>query len=590
MSAISPVLAQVGADSTNLSATDCENLSAEARRLEVLDSLRIMNTGPEDAYDRIVRRVSEFFDVPICLITLAGKEDLWFKAKTGVDISCVPRDTSFCEAALEHDGVLVIPDALLSPRFINHPLVVGPPNIRFYAGLPLVVDDQHKVGTLCIIDTRTRELDAAGIAALQDFAAMVVDELHLRLRTLRLEEQLAKQAASDKTALASQKARADFLAMVTHEVRAPLNAIAGMVELMCNRSHAAIDDLGVEALRLSTEHLVRMINEVLDLAKLEATGFTFNREPFDLRRKLLRALAVVRPLALEKNIELGFDCAAGVPAVVIGDRTRLAQIVLNLLTNAIKFTDQGSVNLTVSVAGGGSDDQYRTVLFCVSDTGIGMTSESAGALFRNFAQAAPDVRARYGGTGLGLAICQKLVEGMGGTINVRSELGVGTAFDVILPVECGQEPSAATETFGKANEIERADQLVLVADDDALCLKISKAMLSRLGYRVEAYANGRDALQALRTKAFDVAVLDLNMPDLDGYTIARDLRQQPGPGTLVPLIALTGSSKPEGDPRVVLFDDYILKPLSSATLDKAIMKILSRRQSIGLPKNTEGAL
>jgi signal transduction histidine kinase/ActR/RegA family two-component response regulator len=547
--------------------------TAESVRYAALESLHILHTIPEEAYDRIVRRVSEFFDVPVCLVSLAGKDEQWFKAKVGFEVDAVPREASFCQAALEQDDAYVVYDARLSARFSHHPIVVGDPAVRFYAGVPLFFEGRHKVGTLCILDNKPRMLDKRAIAALKDFAALVVDELHLRLRAIRLEAQLEIQRAAESAMLASQTARADFLAMVTHEVRAPLNAIAGMVTLMTTPGQPMPDGLGLDTLRDSTEHLVRLINEVLDLAKLEATGFPFINAPFNLRRELRCALAVVRPQALKKGLALELDIHASVPDVLLGDRTRFSQIMLNLLSNAIKFTDNGLVKVCVS-----TQDRLPTrtiVNFSVIDTGIGMDSDASSRLFKTFSQGTPQVNARYGGTGLGLAICQKLVEAMKGVLSVESTPGLGSQFTCQIPFEVSLGNNLLVpETVPAARA---GTELILVADDDAISRKISKALLTRLGYRVEIVTNGREALEALRTKPFDVALLDIQMPDLDGYSLARELHSQPGFGAAVPLIALTGNSKPLDDSRVDLFADYLVKPVRAEALDLSIKKVLANR-------------
>lgn len=559
--------------------------ASEARRQATLDSLKILHTLPEDAYERIVRRVSEYFDTPGCLISFATHNQQWFKAKVGVTIETAPRESSFCQAALETDGVYVVHDATKNPRFAEHPFVVGEPGIRFYAGVALVFGEAQRIGTLCVIDTRPRVFGPAEAAALEDFAALVVDELRLRAQTLRLEAELQRQREAEQAALASQKARADFLAMVTHEVRAPLNAIAGAVSLMCQPGGAEPDAFAAEALRDSTEHLMRLLNEVLDLAKLEATGFTFNYEPFDLRRELRCAVASVKGQTSAKTVNLGLDIDASVPPAVMGDRTRIAQVLMNLLSNAIKFTAQGTV--TVSASTRMRDDARIDLVISVTDTGIGMEAAAARKLFGNFEQVGADVRTRYGGTGLGLAICRKLVAGMGGKIDVTSAPGAGSTFTCTIPSVAANDavsaPPNQSAPSTPACTFSRSDQLVLIADDDDVSRKIGQALLKRLGYRVEAVSNGRDALAALRTKPFDLAVLDINMPDLDGVSLARELQAQTEFGSPVPLVALTGDARPLDDPRTAVFDDYLLKPVSPEALDRAIVNVLSRRDCAAAP-------
>lgn len=547
----------------------------EARRLGSLDALQILNTSPEDAYERIVRRVSEFFDTPICLIAFAGKHEQWFKAKKGVQAGAAPREASFCQAALESGDLFIVEDALKEPRFAHHPLVTGEPFARFYAGVPLFVEDRVPVGTLCVLDTKPRRLSEEECLAIKDFAAIVVDELHLRLRTFRLEAQLARQNQAEATALASQKARADFLAMVTHEVRAPLNAIAGMVTQLYEPDSRMDDPMLVESLRDSTAHLVRIVNEVLDLARLEATGFHFARAPFDLHRELRCALAIVRPQAAAKGIGLDLHISDVLPATLIGDRTRVAQIVLNLLSNAVKFTDRGKVTLSAEVSGKGTE--HAELALRVTDTGVGMNADTLAKIFHGFADIAPGVREQYGGTGLGLAICAKLVQGMGGVIDVQSKPGVGTSIVCALPCEPAGPACVATPERNTQNEITREERLILVADDDAVSRRISAAQLMRLGYRVELAASGREALAALRTQPVDLALVDINMGDLDGYALSRELRAQSEFGAVAPLIALSGYSKPENGQWKLCFDDYLVKPASPSEIDEAILRVFAVR-------------
>lgn len=554
--------------------------AAEEQRLATLESLQIVHTLPEDAYERIVRRTSEFFRVPMCTISMVGRNNHWFKAKVGVDVDLVAREASFAEATFLQDDVFVVTDPCSHARFAHHPGVVGPPHIRFYAGVPLVIEGGHKIGTLSIADTRARHFDAAAQEALKDFGALVVDELHLRLRTMRLEAQLEQQRRADAARVAEQRERADFLAMVAHELRAPLNAIAGIAGLIGHSEAPSLDRVDVDALRASTEHLVRMINEVLELARLEATAFTFQNEPFDLGREVHRALAMVQPGAAAKDLRLRVDIDASVPARVCGDRTRVAQIVMNLVTNAVKFTSQGSVDVTLSAREAGKERVVVTLR--VEDTGIGMSADATQDLFKTFSQCGPEVRARYGGTGLGLAICRKLVTAMKGEISVHSVAGVGTTFSCAIPfgLPAGGEALPAPTAV---NDAWRAAQLVLVADDDAVSARITRAMLTRAGYRVETFTNGRDTLAALRARPFDIAIVDLHMPGLDGFALAGEMQLQTDFGAPVPLVALTGWPQPPDDPRVAHFARYLVKPVDAATLDRTIVEVLSMRDRVGAP-------
>lgn len=570
---IDPVMAAAGA--------------TEDERLLALDAFRILHTFPEETYDRIVRRVSQFFAVPICLISFVGRDAQWFKAKIGLDIESAPRESSFSQAALESGDVFVVEDACASPQFAGHPAVIGMPGIRFYAGMALEVEQGQRIGILCVADIRPRRFDAAAREALKDFAALVVDALHLRLRTHRLEAELTAQREAKEAELRAQRERADFLAMVTHEVRTPLNAIVGIASLMCEQGAPQPEALGAAALLESSEHLMRLLNEVLDLVRNEATGFTFRREPFDLRRECRCALDVVRPQTAAKGVELILCVDPSVPARIVGDRTRVAQVLLNLLTNAAKFTGHGSIALQARAEMTGA--AYGVLTVEVVDTGIGMDRASVQRLFAHFAQASPEIRSRYGGTGLGLAICQRLIAGMGGAIEADSTPAGGSRIRFTMPFEVPDAPAPAHPSDALAGHaIARGEHRVLVADDDAVSRRVMLAMLARLGYRVETFGNARDALGALRAEPFDVAIVDIHMPDMDGFSLATELRTQTQFGLPVPVIAVTGLAQADGDARADrLFDAYLEKPASAAVLDRTILAILSRRDGIAPLENVE---
>lgn len=562
--------------------------ATEDDRLLALEAFQILNTFPEETYDRIVRRVSQFFDVPICLISFVGRDAQWFKAKVGLDIESAPRASSFSQAALEADDVLVVEDTAASAHFAGHPAVVGMPGIRFYAGMSLAVEQRQRIGILCVADTKPRRFDAAAREALKDFAALVVDALHLRLRTRRLEAELASQREAKEAELRAQTERADFLAMVTHEVRTPLNAIVGIASLMCEtgREPAQPQPFGAAALLETAEHLTRLLNEILDLVRNEATGFTFRREPFDPRRELRCALDVVRPQGAAKGIELSLRTDADLPARIVGDRTRVAQVLLNLLTNAVKFTAHGSI--TVTARARMTDARQGVLAVEVADTGIGMAPAATRRLFADYEQASPEIRASYGGTGLGLAICRRLLAGMGGAIEVDSMPGAGSRLRFTMPFEAAPAAEPGRPGVPLERWIARGEQRVLVADDDAVSRAVTHAMLSRLGYRVDTFGSGREALAALRERAFDVAIVDIHMPDIDGFTLARELRMQTQFGVPVPVIAVTGMTLADDDARVGrLFDAHLEKPASAAVLDRTILAILSRRDGIASPENEE---
>lgn len=542
-----------------------------------LDSLKARKHSSEDSLDRIVRCAEKFFDAPVCIVSLRGHGEQWFKAKVGIGIDTIPCDGSFCEAALAQDDVFVIEDTLLDRHFAGHPLVAGEEGIRFYAGVPLAIEAGLKIGTLCVLDRKPRLFGQNEREILRNFGALVIEELRLQIREIRFEIELNKVREAEAAKLASQKERADFLAMVTHEVRTPLNAFAGMVALMGSDALADDDGSATTALQNSADHLVRIVNEVLDFAQLEETGFVFHNASFDLHRELRCVFAVLRPQATAKGLQFDLELDASVPQYVVGDRTRISQVLLNLLTNAIKFTPQGSVHVCATAQAVSATRVALTIV--VRDTGIGMTSEAIANVFKRYSQADPHVRKKYGGTGLGLVICRKLVEAMSGSITVDSVPKAGSVFTLRIPFgKAMSQESAATIRDGHG--MKRSGLRVLAVDDDAVSRKVTRALLFRLGYAVEAVATGREALAALRSRPFDIALVDLGMPDLDGLSLARELHLQPQFGVPPPLIALTGRARPSDESHLDLFDDYLVKPASITSLDEAIMRILSRREDV----------
>ncbi len=541
---------------------------AHCSEIGFLENSRILNRIPEESYNRIVRRVSAYFDVPICLISLIDAENQWFKAKVGVDLDTFPREASFCEAALEQSDVYIVTDASQSIRFRDHPAVAGAPEIRFYAGVPLLFEGRNKVGTLCILDTKPRTLDANQIDALKDYASLVVDELHLRLRAVKVEAQLDRYYHNLNESIAAEKDRADFLAMVTHEIRAPLNAILGMVTLLSLEGEQAQKPFSPIDLRTSTEHLVRLINDVLDLAKLEATGFPFVLAPFSLRLEMESIVEIVRPQAEAKGLSLKLSLSESIPELIVGDRTRLSQVLLNLLNNAIKFTVAGGVHVQATAT---HLEQCVEIAFSVSDSGVGLPETAKDQLFKCFSQLHLSRDDDQQGTGLGLAISRKLVEAMGGTIAVSSKPGVGTRFSFCLRfnVVSATPMSPATHT---------ASLRVLVVDDDVISSKVFCALLKHMGHAVEFALNGGEALARLSSTPFDAAFLDINVPELDGYAIAQQYLEGKSPDDVATLIAVSGADPADGDARLALFDDYLVKPVSMDTLQASIAKLMQGRR------------
>lgn len=343
----------------------------------------------------------------------------------------------------------------------------------------------------------------------------------------RVAQRTAELAASREEALAAVKAKAGFLAVMSHEIRTPLNGVVGMSELLRDSNLTAAQSELMDVLKVSSEQLLSVVDDILDFSRIESGKLTLEDRPFDLKAAIRDAVDMVRLKAREKGLHLSLQVAPTVPDAVRGDVTRLRQVLLNLLTNAVKFTAQGEVTLRVwcdAPASGGS----AALHFSVTDTGVGIRPERIHELFQPFAQGDTSTTRVYGGTGLGLMICKHLVEMMGGQIGVTSEPGAGSTFRFELPVRSAKLIDVQSPL---SRELPRAtgDHRVLAVDDHPGNLKVMSAMLERLGYRYDTCQDGRQALdKVLHTKEdgqrYRVLLLDLHMPGLDGLATARAIR------------------------------------------------------------------
>ena len=383
-----------------------------------------------------------------------------------------------------------------------------------------------------------------------------------------------------KKAEVASKAKADFISMVSHEIRTPLNAIQGVAHILKTTELTPQQQKLVRILGSSTENLLRLINDILDFSKIESGNITVEQRLFDLRQLVSGAVQDVSLKAEEKGLALDVRIDESLPSRLLGDPVKIGQVLTNLLGNAVKFTHRGSVAVTVRERE--ADADAVSIDFRVADTGIGIPPDRLPHIFEDYTQVSYDIGAQYGGTGLGLSISKRLVELHGSRIAVESELGRGTAFSfgVRFKIPPAQVESAAVgEPAGRSLAGLRA----LVADDNEVNALVLSAYLKTWGVRLDVVTDGRQAVERAAAEDYDVVLMDLHMPGLDGYGAARAIRSLPEEKLArLPIIAVSASMRMGHGNEIEAagFSGFVGKPIDPDTLFVTIARLTSRGDSI----------
>jgi len=422
---------------------------------------------------------------------------------------------------------------------------------------------------------------AAEIAALRQ----ELEETNAGLIVLYRELTTAQTAAEEAT-----RAKSAFLANMSHEIRTPLNGVIGMIELLLSTELDAEQQHYAETARASGEALLTVINDILDFSKIEAGKMDLELVDFALEGTVQEAVDVVAVRADAKGLEVSTVVEPGVPAAVRGDPGRVRQVLLNLLSNAVKFTDAGRVMVHVEARTAEDEVSMR---FEVSDTGIGIAPDDQARLFESFSQADASTTRRYGGTGLGLAISKQLVELMGGSMGVESELGRGTTFWFTVRLARAAAPlPLASDSGAEAAEPGSVGTRVLVVEDNVVNQQVAVGMLERLGYVVDVASNGRQALEAVATRQYGAVLMDCQMPEMDGYEATAEIRRREAGESHVPIIAMTASAMSGDEERALAagMDSYVTKPVKLGELTKVLNQWARESEETGDPDVLDAAM
>jgi len=386
----------------------------EIQRLAAVWALRLLDTPPEDRFDRITRNAQQVLDVPIAMVTLVDLKRQWAKSCVGLPEQDIPRSSSFCSYAIASGALLDVPDAAADPRFAHFPMVAGDPQIRFYAGQPVVAPSGFLVGTLCVMDRVPRWLTEGQLATLRDLAAWVALEYTIH--------------QSNRWERETERARREFVSVVSHELRTPLTSIRASLELIGSGRFGELPPQVTRLVRIAaknTDRLVRLAGDVVDMHQMRGGRLNLRLDEVTLPEIVEQAVLAVQDVA--KRAAVSIDVSCDQVARVHVDADRLVQVVTNLLVNAVRVSPRGeSVSVTCGMNG-------TRAKFAVRDHGPGVPQGQLDEIFEPFVQLEMPGKRRTGSAGLGLAIASGIVEAHGGHLHARPAEGGGSVFEVLLP-------------------------------------------------------------------------------------------------------------------------------------------------------------
>ena len=545
----------------------------ELSRLKDLYEYDVLDTEAEKSFDDLTQLASDICETPISLISLVDPDRQWFKSKHGIDVAETARDISFCSHAILENQVFEVQNALTDTRFHDNPLVTKDPNIRFYAGAPLITPRGNAIGTLCVISDKPKKLSSKQINALTVLSKEVIAQLELRLNNKKLFMALEKQKEHNKeleklkeAADIANNTKSKFLANMTHELRTPLHGILNLAEFAISETTTEEKNSTLKSILKSAHYLSNIVNDILDFSKIEAGKLEIEHINFSLNEVISDVIKPLLQQASAKGIKLITSIDPKIADNLKGDPLRISQILNNLCSNAIKFTNFGQVELKISVKN--STLQTQVLTFEVIDTGLGINETVQEHLFKEFHQADSSTSRKYGGTGLGLSICARLSELMQGHLSFTSKIDKGSTFTYEQSFEIALLPPTSKQCTDITN---LQGSTVLIAEDNKINQLIIVKMLKAHNANLIIAEDGKECVKYFKEHSVDLIFMDIQMPEMDGIKATQAIRALPT-GKTVPIIAMTANTLKQDIEHYldIGMDGYLTKPFDKAKINSLL--------------------
>jgi signal transduction histidine kinase/CheY-like chemotaxis protein len=550
---------------------DASQINKEKRRLqEILD----YNLSDFDIQDSGLQMITNLAAI-ICgtklgFVTLVGSEYIEILSRVGCEWTCLPRKNSFCNLIISQADFFEVEDALIDER-TNKFLVVHPPtSIRFCAGYPIKNSNGYNLGSLVVEDYVPHKMNDFQKLALKTLTEQAL--VHLELRKQNYKLKLALEQAEKLS-----KAKDDFLSNMSHELRTPLNATMGFVDFLSKTKLETDQREAIEIIQSSCDLLLTLINDILDISKLESGKIILNFSPFELKSSIEEVHVLLNQKAKENLNSFSMKYDSRIPKLLIGDSVRLKQILINLISNSIKFTKNGKIKTKIKLL---EETEYNVKLkFSVKDTGIGIPAEKLQEIFERFVQADKQTSIKYGGTGLGLSISKNLVELFQGKLKVKSKVGIGSTFyfEITLDKFRHEEKNLNSTEVEDFSEIENCR--ILICEDNMVNIFLLKKIFNNLSIQTEYAYNAKIAIEILKeNKNFDLILMDINMPEINGIETTKIIRKDLN--LKMPIIGFTANNSQSEREKCIEcgMNDYITKTFLADQLINIIMNSIHNKK------------